>query len=469
MESDPNILCISIDSLRKDYCSFLETELETTPFLESFAERSATYPHAISPSIWTLPVHTSIFTGLYPPEHQVQESGVVLGSHPAFAELLSEEGYQTKSFGYNGWLHQGDILRGFDIYNPDQPTLNSNNTVQKTGNLIEQVFGQWTKEKISTVYNGAEELRRRARKARFPNDWLDETTAETVEIHLSEVSEPFCYFVHFNDTHRTYTPPSPSHRKFGDHSAVKLFWHRFYWHEKIDNSNEEIISGDLNVPDETIEVMRDLYKGCIYRIDQLVQSIVDRLKAEGLLQNTIIVLFGDHGDYLGEDGLFGHNNSHAVSEALYRVPLLIRDPTGQLSHGEQTETVQLNDLYPTILDLCDVSYPETNSTSLLAQREREFGHVYFRARDSSYSTKKEVLSTETMPPKRQYAIWSEPGEELTWDPDGNSYWGSKAGNNELHEELHKHYERLEPVTPDAEGVEIEDHVMDRIEQMGYIN
>jgi arylsulfatase A-like enzyme len=468
MKQRPNILCISIDSLRSDFCSFVADCETTTPFLDSFTADAAVFSNAISPSIWTLPVHTSVFSGLYPPEHQVTEPGVALGSHPTFAELLAEEGYQTDSFGYNGWLHQGDILRGFDEHNLDQPEPNDGNTVNDIGNLIERYLGSWAKDQAGTAYNRVQELRKRVHQARFPDDWLDESTVELTLDHFDSVSEPFCTFVHLNDVHRPYTPPAPFQKQFGDHSSLSLFWHRVFWHEKIDDSNNEIIAGELDVPQKSIEVMRDLYRGCIYRADQLVQSMIESLRSHGMLENTVVILFGDHGDYLGEDGLFGHNNSLAVGEELFRVPLFIYDPTDSIETGHRNEVVQLNDIYPTILDLCGISPPENSSRSLINDEPCETAYVYFDARDSSYAEKRDNVPASRLPPQTQYAAWRGPGEYVVWDPDGETFWGPEQDNEGLRDDLRTHFEDLRPLEPANKDMEVEDHVMNRIEDMGYI-
>lgn len=118
--NQPNILCISIDSLRRDFCSIYTESEDTTPFLNSISDELTIFQNAISPSCWTLQVHGSVFTGLYPPEHGVLDKNNSLGDHPTFAELLSRKGYDTQSFGYNGWFEAGDILRGFN-HTPTDP------------------------------------------------------------------------------------------------------------------------------------------------------------------------------------------------------------------------------------------------------------------------------------------------------------------------------------------------------------
>jgi arylsulfatase A-like enzyme len=98
MNESPNVLCVSLDSLRRDHAPFVtgeETTPPLTPFLDEFATDATT------------------FTGLYPPEHGVLDRGYTLGDHPTFAELLADAGYETGFATRNDWVTFGDILEGF--------------------------------------------------------------------------------------------------------------------------------------------------------------------------------------------------------------------------------------------------------------------------------------------------------------------------------------------------------------------
>jgi len=77
---------------------------------------------------------------------------------------------------------------------------------------------------------------------------------------------------------------------------------------------------------------------------------------------------------LGEYGLFGH--SFSVADELIRVPLLIRDPTGQLKSGRRSDIVLLNDLYPTILDLVGVKPPQTKVFHCLMKPAKRRTSIY---------------------------------------------------------------------------------------------
>jgi len=102
--NQPNLLLISIDSLRADAVSSIDTSVSTTPFFDELVEQSSLYTAAFSQGVWTVPSHTSIFTGLYPTEHgvydedAVSEGEVSLGDHPTIGQKLQENGYETRAF-----------------------------------------------------------------------------------------------------------------------------------------------------------------------------------------------------------------------------------------------------------------------------------------------------------------------------------------------------------------------------------
>ena len=94
------------------------------------------------------------------------------------------------------------------------------------------------------------------------------------------------------------------------------------------------------------------YRAATSYVDAQIGIVLDALEAEGLTDNTVVVLFGDHGFSLSEHGLWG---KHSTFEVAMRVPLLIRAP--RLEAGRSDAVVSLLDLYPTLVDLADVPRP----------------------------------------------------------------------------------------------------------------
>lgn len=228
--NQPNILFISVDSLRADYCSFLPgATSDTTPFLESIASESTIYTSAISTSTWTLPVHTSVFTGLFPPEHGILTGKETLGDHPTIAEILSEHGYSTRAFYRNGWLDTGNILRGFDVLERDgNSAKESTSDTPRLKQLSEtiQSFSPKSEELLRACYKSSIQWRKWS--GDNVNNKSESTggrrTIDRCVDQLSDTHNPFFWFVHLNDAHWQYTPPSPYHQKFTNRSTPSLLY-----------------------------------------------------------------------------------------------------------------------------------------------------------------------------------------------------------------------------------------------------
>jgi arylsulfatase A-like enzyme/Tfp pilus assembly protein PilF len=176
--SDLNIVLVTIDTLRTDRVSSYGSDLVDTPNIDGFASEGVLFSNAASTVPFTLPAHSSILTGLYPPGHGVRENvGYTLhGSIPTLAEVLSEGGWNTAGF-VSAFVLDGrwGIDQGFDYYfddfdlaDFDTPNLGS---VQRSGDV--------------TI---AEAVR-----------WLDGRARD----------DPFFLWLHLYDPHDPYTPPEP--------------------------------------------------------------------------------------------------------------------------------------------------------------------------------------------------------------------------------------------------------------------
>jgi arylsulfatase A-like enzyme len=110
----PNVIFISVDSLRSDAVSVLNPQSGYTPFLERFCEDSTVFESAFAQADWTGPSHMSIFTGLYPTEHGVISGEHSLGNRPTLAEKASQSGYETKANFRLSWFNGGGLFRRFE-------------------------------------------------------------------------------------------------------------------------------------------------------------------------------------------------------------------------------------------------------------------------------------------------------------------------------------------------------------------
>ncbi|MBF0199288.1 MAG: sulfatase [Planctomycetes bacterium] len=108
------------------------------------------------------------------------------------------------------------------------------------------------------------------------------------------------------------------------------------------------------IPEKLSRTLLHAYYACVSYIDAQVGLMMKALEETGQLENTIVVLWGDHGWHLGEMGVWGKATNYEIGT---RVPLIISAP-GMKARGKSTESiVELLDLYPTLCDLAGISVP----------------------------------------------------------------------------------------------------------------
>jgi arylsulfatase A-like enzyme len=123
----PNVLLITLDTLRADHLGCYGYDRPTSPNIDAFAKVATFYPRGYASAPWTLPTHGSLMTGLYPFEHGAHtfkinekraEVGVLADRHVTLAETLRAEGFQTAAFvGNDVYLKQRfKIHQGFETY-----------------------------------------------------------------------------------------------------------------------------------------------------------------------------------------------------------------------------------------------------------------------------------------------------------------------------------------------------------------
>ena len=473
----PNIVCVSIDSLRGDFCSFVESDEGTTPFLSELSNNAMVYESAITPSIWTLPVHTSIFTGHFPPEHGILTGNEKLGDHPTFAEQLQDASYTTKAFYSNGWLDTADILRGFRTDQNSQSPNQSDTTIKnKMSNEIESISPR-LKKAVKKGYSYYNESRPREAYDLY-NMWQSSETSlvgkdtdgerdiDTAITEATNITEPFCWFIHLNEAHWQYKPPNPYHTAFTDRSIPALVKNTVYWQNRVYGSRPnrlKTVAGEISPPAREVETFRNLYRGGIRYCDSLVQKLVESLKSADVWDNTIFILFGDHGDSFGENGVFGHHFS--MDESLIRVPLLIRDPTGQISSGRVSKPVSLVDIYPTVLSLADADIPE-NSGFDLTKETRDEAFSYYDISKHDYYTNDYGVSKDDLPPPTQHIVWRSQSEKAIHYPISDEYHTVGKNKKQLRNLLQEHKAGFNLLETGEN--ELSEDVRDRLEKIGYL-
>jgi arylsulfatase A-like enzyme len=402
-----------------------------------------------------------------------------LGDRPTFAEQLSDAGYSTRAFHKCPWLETGDVLRGFVTQthtNSSSPTRKQQlaAAVNEISPTMQQLLRSLTEFKQSTVDQVSDGIAtyrawRRPPPQRLRMETGGGRTIRQAVSAMDTTDEPFCWFLWLNDAHWKYKPPNPYHRSFTDRSVAELVYNYLYWQYKVYSTPSDrlqAITGAVDPPASEIQTFQNLYRGCLNYCDALLNKLITGLKTTGVWDNTILIIFGDHGDAFGEHGVFGHHFS--LEDPLVHVPLLIRDPTGRLEPGGRSDPVSLIDIHPTVLDLADVSGPTSSGTSLL-EGARDEVYIHYDVTDLAYYTDapQRGIDQAALPPSQQFGIWRSPDQKVFYYPDRETYVDVGPDSETLRARLDEHVAEVGEVS--AEDGTVSGSVAQRLEDMGYLS
>lgn len=314
------------------------------PNLAQIADEGALFDNAVTTAPWTLPSHASMFSGQYTSDHGTHAGTQYFDpSVPPLTRRLKESGYQTVAVSNNTWVTPefgfGD---GFDeFYTRSRPFPAGEDpafvrdrlrkTPFQTG--VELVSQQGT---ASTVGNLLYEQFFRERGddgARLTNwrikRWLSNTR---------DPNRPFFLFANYIEPHLSYSPPAEYLPDEFDDERCK----------ETPQDPWGYLTGTTKMTDSDFEALETLYEAELSYLDAKLGELYDLLQDRDILDETVIVIVGDHGENIGEHALMDHQ--FCLYDTLLRVPLIIRHPHETTSEN-LSSLVELRDLYPTILEI----------------------------------------------------------------------------------------------------------------------
>jgi len=322
----PNVVLISIDTLRPDHLSCYGYARSTSPNLDKLAGEGALFEQAVSSTSWTLPAHAALFTGLADTVHGALDTDKALAEgHVTLAERLQAVGYTTAGFFSGPTLYPAYGLgQGFDTY------------VDCTS------YAQLSAEEVSMPGIATGGPLQRAAMA----DISSPRVFEAVHKWLADgPRRPFFLFVHLYDCHFDFIPPAPYDRRFDPDYHGSVTGRDFIYDDTI---NARMPKGDL-------AHLIALYDGEIAWTDAHVGKIVADLETHGLKDSALLIVLSDHGTEFFEHGQKGHR--HTLYDEVIRIPLLVRFP-GRITPGLRLAgQVRIIDVAPTVLDLLGLTVP----------------------------------------------------------------------------------------------------------------
>ncbi|MFW5964135.1 MAG: sulfatase [Natronomonas sp.] len=332
-----NVLFVVMDTVRKDHLTPYGYDRETTPTLEAFAEEALVYEEAVAQAPWTLPVHASMFTGLYPGEHGASQEAPYLADGTAtLAEAMSAAGYATACYSSNAWITPYTRLTsGFDQQDNFFKALPGDTFSGALASLWQRVNDS---DRLRGVADRLVEVGNEIHEYLASGEGEDSKTPQIIDdtIDFVDDNDEWFAFINLMDAHLPYYPPE----KYREEFAPGVDPH------SVCQNSKEYNSGAREISDEGFEDIRGLYDAEIRHIDAELDRLFSHLKATGQWEETVVVVCADHGELHGEHGLYGHE--FCIYDPLVNVPLMVKHP--DLSTGRTDEQVELLDLYDTVLE-----------------------------------------------------------------------------------------------------------------------
>jgi arylsulfatase A-like enzyme len=325
----PNVVLISVDTLRADHLGLYGYRRPTSPELEALASEGVVFDHFIQNGGGTLPSHMTMMTSLRPAVHglSARRPGRLPDARITLAEQLRSNGYATAAWTDGGWVRaKFGFDQGFDIFDDSGGRLRT--TLPKAETWIRKHRGS-----------------------------------------------PFFVFLHTYDVHSQrgqmpYTCPGdypesfawPSASTFDGCRSGRCATDLLKW------VNAQADAGELDPhayfsPAE-VELMRAMYDGCIRYVDHEIGRLMALLHDLGIYDRTLVVVTADHGEEFLDHGRFLH--VQGGYENMAHVPLVMKLPGSVKGGGRVEPLAAMVDLMPTILGIAHIRpNPEAEGHSLL--------------------------------------------------------------------------------------------------------
>lgn len=349
----PNIVWITLDSVRQDHTTMDGYERDTTPYIQQLADASdgVAFSRCIAHARASATSIPSMLSGTYPSRH-----GTYYGNSTAFpdelplaAELFADEGYTTLGISNNGYASSLTGLdRGFDEFE----------LLGSTPIEILKSAGVWTLLKF---------LRNiRSHSVGFNTDFHAHSGAylltQIAKRMLDRASEPHFTYLHYNEPHRAYYPPLPFLDRYTDElsmdgreaAAISM---------EIHHTLVERIANGSDLTAEENAALQAMYDAEIAYTDERVAEIVEFVDEN--FGETILVITADHGELFGEDGMLAHK--YSMHNAVLNVPMVVRGLPGLSDDG----VIQHADILRTLLEVAGADTDSVQGVDLRDER-REF-------------------------------------------------------------------------------------------------
>ncbi len=343
----PNILMIGSDTLRADRLGALGYRRALTPHLDQLAAAGTLFANCYVPCARTAPSLISMLTGTWPHTHGIRDNYADDDNTrlkvDALPTLLKKAGYRTAAISDWCGADMGKYSFGFDYTDLPKDQWNLKYLIRQGPKDLRLFVSLFTHNRLGRLlvpelyYLGGvpltQPLGRRARR---------------LVSRLAESAQPFFLNVFYSTTHPPFASEWPWYTRFADPAYAG---ESKFAMARLTDPFEIIRRQGAPREEFDLDQIIDLYDGCVAEFDDEAGKMLAHLETCGLADNTIVVVYSDHGMEFFEHDTWGQGNS-AVGDFSPRIPLVIRDPR-RPARGKVDKVVRSIDLAPTLLELVD--------------------------------------------------------------------------------------------------------------------
>ncbi|MBS0330677.1 MAG: sulfatase, partial [Proteobacteria bacterium] len=333
-DSQPNILMIGSDTLRADRLGALGYRRMLTPHIDRLGERGALFANCYVPCARTAPSLISMLTGTWPHTHGIRDN---YADHEAtrlnvdaLPVWLKQAGYRTAAISDWCGADMGKFSFGFDYADLPEDQWNLKYLIRQGPKDLRLFVSLFVHNRLGRLllpevyYLGGVPLTQPLGKR-----------ARRLVSRLAESAQPFFLNVFYSTTHPPFASEWPWYTRFADPDYAG---ESKFAMARLTDPFEIIRRQGAPREEFDLDQIIDLYDGCVAEFDDEVGKMLAHLEVCGLADNTIIVVYSDHGMEFFEHDTWGQGNS-AVGDFSPRIPLVIRAP-GRPARGTVDQVVR---------------------------------------------------------------------------------------------------------------------------------
>ena len=356
----PNLIWISVEHLRHDTVAALGHPGVRTPNLDRLVAEGTAFTCAYSQSPVCTPSRASFLTGRYPQATRVRQNGQDIPTRETLLpRVLCRHGHDTALFGKMHVCHAFEGIEprvddGYRVFEWSHAPLwrfggAYRDWVLSNGGDYDNLYTSGEVLNSQTCHDGR--LHQSTWCFQRAIDFIEreaQHTPFTISINPFAVHDPYQFVPEYYERHRLDDIPPPKVREGEVNTKPAAV-------AKAQHESGYDLRGYPDTTDRERREMKAAYFATLEQMDAELGRMLDVLERRGERDNTLIVYHGDHGDLLGDHGIFG--KGPYLYEGAVRVPLIMSWPDG-LSKGKRSDAlVELVDLVPTLCELLDVEIP----------------------------------------------------------------------------------------------------------------